>query len=233
MTLPRHTFDLAIIGGIVLSVCAVFWWPSASADGALGDEPEVTAVQPSQIVPIGDAATLGKTTAKIALVEFSDFQCPYCGRFEREALPELISNYVTSGRVLLVFKHFPLVAIHEWAAGAAQAAECARRQNAFWPMHDEMFRHQAELKPEQLAAYATKHGLDVRAFHSCVNGDSVESVRRDRRSADELGVTGTPAFFIGSLEDGRVSIRQRMVGARSAKAFGQVLEQQLHDSAKQ
>ena len=94
---------------------------------------------PSGPVFLGGAAVLGSATAPAAILEFSEFQCPFCGKFARETLPEFHETYVKSGQVALMFRHMPLGS-HQFAAGAAEAAECAGRAGKFWELHDVMFR---------------------------------------------------------------------------------------------
>jgi protein-disulfide isomerase len=137
--------------------------------------------------------TRGDPEAKIAVVEFSDFQCPFCGR----ALPTLDQVEKAYGdKVRIVFKHLPL-AMHAKAPAAHAAAEAAHRQGKFWAMHDKIFANQAEMSPEKYREYAQEIGLDLARFERDVADASLKKrIDDDAAEAARLGVTGTPAFFV-------------------------------------
>jgi formate-nitrite transporter family protein len=130
----------------------------------------------------------------VELVEFADFQCPYC----RDALPSLKRVLERlDGRVRLRFRHFPIERKHPRALRTAEAAEAAAAQGAFWPMHDLLFAHQREAEDADLVRYGGQLGLDVARFEAdLASGRMLEPVRADRAAGEELGVTGTPAFFV-------------------------------------
>lgn len=133
-------------------------------------------------------------TAVLEVVEFSDFQCPYCAL----ALPVLDSLAALHGtEVRIVYRHYPLSSIHPDAELAAQAAVEAHRQGAFWDYHDLLFRHQDRLAGADLIGYADSLGLDGEAFAEALEaGTHAAAVAADRRMGASLGVTGTPTFFI-------------------------------------
>ena len=114
---------------------------------------------------IGDNLVLGKETSKIIMVEFSDYQCPYCGRYARETLPEIRKQYVDGGSIRYVVIDQPL-AMHPEAAKAAEAAHCAKEQDKFWQMHDAMMARQDGLK--DLPSYARELKLNIREFENCL-----------------------------------------------------------------
>jgi protein-disulfide isomerase len=131
------------------------------------------------------------------LVEFGDFECPYCGR-AYPALKRLRDEL--AGRVDVSFRHLPIVERHPHAERAAEAAEAARAQGRFWEMHDRLFEHQDELDDVDLAAHAEAIGLDMDRFHAdMATRAHLDRVRADRAEAEGLGITGTPGFLI----DGR------------------------------
>ena len=139
------------------------------------------------------APVRGNPEAKIAVVEFSDFQCPYCGS-SVQTLNQIAQAY--GDKVRIVFKHLPLP-IHSKAPAAHAAAEAAHRQGKFWPMHDKIFANQRELSPEKYREYARELGLDVNQFDRDVADASVKQrVDADADEARKLGVNGTPAFFV-------------------------------------
>jgi protein-disulfide isomerase len=143
----------------------------------------------------------GDPGARIQLVEFGDFECPFCG----QAYPIVEQLKRTLGdRLCLAFRHFPIVGSHPHAALAAEAAEAAGAQGRFWEMYDVLYQHQDALEPEDLARYAAMIGLDSRAFADDTAGHRfLEKVRRDLYSGAVSGVNGTPSFFInGQRHDG-------------------------------
>ena len=106
------------------------------------------------VLDITGAPVKGPKDAKVVLVEFSDFQCPFCARFSRDTIPQVQTDYVDTGKIKYVFADFPLETIHPYAFKAAEAAGCAGEQGEFWKMHDHLFANQKALKPEDLSQYA-------------------------------------------------------------------------------
>jgi protein-disulfide isomerase len=160
----------------------------------------------------------------VALIEFSDFQCPYCGKFAREILPELEKQYVSGGQVVMAFRQLPLPN-HQFAQKAAEAAECAGRQDRFWPMHDAMFQDQKQIDEAGLRQSAQRLGLDPRRFSDCLIGETSERVKRDANEAKSLRVSGTPTFLFGYVQaDGRVKVVKRFSGAQPVAQFRAALD---------
>ena len=120
-------------------------------------------------VSTADNPTLGKPDAPITIVEFSDYQCPFCRRFFENTLPALKADYIDIGTVRYVFRDFPLDRIHPQARKAAEAARCAGEQGQYWEMHDQLFQNRA-LRVLQLKGYARNLGLDLTAFEACLDG---------------------------------------------------------------
>jgi protein-disulfide isomerase len=179
---------------------------------------------PAQPVSLDGAALQGRETAKVALIIYSDFQCPYCGAFGRDTLPAITKRYVASGDLLLAFRHFPL-AIHPLATKAAEASECARRQDRFWDMHDRIFQHQQSLDEPTLLNYAKTLGLKTDMFEQCLAGQAAAQVKQDLESGRALSIGGTPTFFVGPrMPDGRVKLVQRLSGAAPLQQFQEVLD---------
>ena len=136
----------------------------------------------------------GRDDAPLTLVEYADYQCPYCG----EAHPVIKRLQKSLGKKLrFVFRNFPLTRAHPYALLAAQAAEAAGLQGKFWEMHDLIFENQEQLQPEALPAWAHKIGLDVNQFAKAVSERKVTiRIEEDYASGQESGVDGTPSFFI-------------------------------------
>lgn len=166
-------------------------------------------------VDVGSAPIRGDQDAKITVVAFSDFQCPFCNRVN-PTLAKLLETY--PGKVRIAFKHLPL-RIHPDAPAAHAAAEAAHRQGKFWEMHDKIFANQRDLKPETFTRYATELGLDVAKFEKDVNDAAVKArIESDMREAEKLGVAGTPAFFING---------KYLSGAQPFESFQRIVDEQL------
>ena len=170
-------------------------------------------------------ASEGASAAPVVVLEFSDFQCPYCGQFARRTLPALRAKYVAAGKVRLVFEHFPLEAIHPLALGSAVLAECARRQGTFWTVHDALFANQPGLGG-LVADPGTAFALDGPALSACLgSGQATADVREDAAAAKRLGVTGTPAFFIGTpLGPDRLQVHNVLVGAVTEATLSKAID---------
>jgi protein-disulfide isomerase len=149
---------------------------------------------PYRVAMPADGQARGKASAPVTLVEFSDFQCPYCQRAQ-PVLQALLAMHPDELR--LVFHHFPLARLHPNARGAAFAAECARQQQHFWEMHDAMYADQDALSPPQLQATAARIGLEPQAFARCIaDPATVRVVDADLKLGASLGVSGTPSLYI-------------------------------------
>jgi protein-disulfide isomerase len=150
-------------------------------------------------------------------VEYGDFECPYCGQAEavvRELLRDL------GGDVRYVFRHLPLTDVHPHAQRAAEAAEAAAAQGAFWEMHDLLLAHQGDLRPVDVARYAEELGLDVERFADEMRRHVHEArVAQDVESADLSGVSGTPTFFVNGLRQyGAYDVATLGAAVRAARA---------------
>ncbi len=161
--------------------------------------------QPQQEYPVaialGDAHRIGDPNAPITIIEFTDFQCPFCSRHFEQTYPQILEEYIETGIVQYVFKDFPLNSIHPQAAKAAEAARCAGDQNAYVEMHDILFERQSEWGVSNpipvFTGYADDIGLNTETFAECLETGKYEvAVNNDLQQGIELGVTGTPAFFI-------------------------------------
>jgi protein-disulfide isomerase len=191
-------------------------------------QPALPDVPSDFVMNIDGAAIKGRADAKLTLIEFSDFECPFCGRYMSDTYPQLTREYVDTGKVRYVFRHFPLERIHPKALKASEAAECARVQGEFWPMHDRMFADQQSLAESELVGHARTIGLDVPAFQACLNGQATAKVRADLDAGARAGMTGTPTFFIGfEQSDGTVHVVEKLVGAKPFRDFKSVLDRML------
>jgi protein-disulfide isomerase len=148
--------------------------------------------------PLGpDDHLLGRRDAAVTLVEYGDYQCPFCGH-AHSVVRSLVQRL--GERLCFAFRHFPITASHSHAQLAAEAAEAAGAQGRFWPMHDHLFANQQALAPAQLVRYAADLGLDLAAFEDDLRSHRfLPKVHADQRSGALSGVNGTPTFFIDGL----------------------------------
>jgi protein-disulfide isomerase len=176
---------------------------------------------PASITPSDAALTLGDPDAPVTIVEFSDYQCPFCARYFQETWPRLKAEFMDTGRVRYVFKDFPLTNLHPQAPKAHEAARCAGKQGAYWEMHDHLFVGQAEWAgyPDHLTVfkqYAAGLGLDTAAFDACLDsGRWAEAVNAALSEGARLGVRGTPSFFVDGYP---------LVGAQPYETFQYAIE---------
>jgi protein-disulfide isomerase len=162
----------------------------------------------------------GPSDASVTLVEYGDFECPYCGMAE-PIVRQLLAD--EGGDLRFVFRHLPLSDVHEHAQLAAEAAEAAGAQGAFWEMHDELLAHQDALRPRELVAAADRLGLDSDRFRDELRRRMWgPRVAEDVHDADESGVTGTPTFFInGRRHHGAYDLATLTTAVRAARARAQ------------
>jgi len=171
-----------------------------------------------------NAKALNPPGAKLMLMEFSDFQCPFCGKYATQILPEIRHDFVDSGRVAYMFRSFPLRSIHPLAAPAAVAAECSNAQGRFWEMHDRLFAHQSALQEADLVEHATAIGLDPQKFSSCLRS-TARGLEEDEAEGKRLGVMSTPTLMIGTVsKDGRVHLLQKLAGVSSFETVKTALD---------
>ena len=167
--------------------------------------------------------TLGSATAPVTLVEFTDYQCPYCRRFQTETWPSVKREYIDTGKVRFIVRDLPL-SFHSSARPAAEAAHCAGEQGRFWPMHTALLAQKADLSPQGLEARAGSLGLDLPRFRACVAANKYESaIAANTAQADALGIRGTPAFVVGAAAHGTLD-GVLLEGALPYDTFRMVLE---------
>ncbi len=167
----------------------------------------------TQVEAIGPSK--GPENAPVTIVEFSDFQCPFCGK-ARTTVDEVVKTY--GDKVRLVFRHYPLP-FHENAPKSAEAAACAQDQGKFWEMHDKLFSNQQALKVEDLKKYAADLGLDTARFNECLDsGKKKDLIEKDKAAGEKAGVSGTPAFFINGVA---------LSGAVPADDFKTIIDSEL------
>jgi protein-disulfide isomerase len=166
----------------------------------------------------------GDAKAQVAIVEFSDFQCPYCHQHQQATLPGLDAKYLSTGKARYFFVDYPL-SFHSHALEAAVVGACAHQQGAFWKMHDLLFENQSKLGPALYPKLAAAAGLDRGRFESCLQDPKIKRQISERTAlGDAAGVQGTPAFLIGRLKDGILTDARALSGAQPLSRFEQVLD---------
>ena len=180
---------------------------------------------PNQPVSLVGAAFIGSPSAPAVMLEFSDFECPFCAKFTAEVLPILQKRFIGTGRLLLAFRNLPGPG-HQHAQGAAMAAACAADQAKFEPLHDLLFANPKALDPESVQKYAIRVGLAGAPYTNCIENAASAKVKVDVDLARSLGVTGTPAFFIGTLgPDGRLAVRKTIRGKQAVDEYVAAVDQ--------
>ncbi len=226
---------LIFIVGLGLGFLARGWVPlpgtsqAASAAAVASSDPAAvvaqsnpgTPVETPQVVrydvPADDDPFLGSEDALITIVEFSDYECPYCRQWHSEVYSQLIDTY--GDQIRFVYRDFPLESIHANAKPAAEAANCANEQGVFWDYHDKLFSMELGLSPKAYQEYASQLGMDEEAFQECVESRRYQQeVQSDFDFAANLGVRSTPTFFINGIA---------VVGAQPFEIFQQVIEKEL------
>jgi protein-disulfide isomerase len=185
-------------------------------------------------LPVSGEPFKGSPSARVAIIEYSDYQCPFCGEYSREVFPRLDSDYVKSGKVRYYFRDLPLSS-HPQAVPAALASRCAGEQGKFWEMHERLFANQNALGIEALKQHAAALGLDATRFNECLSsGKYRNAVARSMASAERMRIDGTPAFLIGVLDaNGEVvKVNQVLLGAKAYEEFKSVLDGALAAPAK-
>jgi len=192
--------------------------PTAAAPSA-PTAPRAPAPTARVEVDIGDSPFQGDENAPVTLVEFSDFQCPFCSRFLTQTKGQIDEAYVKTGKVKFVYMHFPLESIHPQAMPAALASECADEQGAFWEYHDLVFQNQQSLSDANYKQWAGQLSLDQAQFDDCYDSKKYESaVRGDLQQGSNAGVRGTPGFILNG---------QLISGAQPFAVFQQAIDAAL------
>lgn len=183
---------------------------------------------PALPIPLDGARLLGSPAATLAVIEFSDYQCPFCARFHQASFPGLLKSYVETGKVLFALRHLPLQK-HDFAFRAAESAECAGDAGRFWEMHGELFKLPPPIDEPSILAKAVAAQVDTTQLRACLGDVSAAGrIRRDLQVAREAGITGTPTFLIGRVQsDRKVKVLRRESGAIPPGVFARMLDDAL------
>lgn len=182
---------------------------------------QASAPTPTSNVSADDDPVKGRKDAPVTIIEFSDFECPYCASFYSQTLLQIEEEYIRTGKAKLVYRDFPL-SFHQNAQKAAEAAECADEQDKFWEYHDLLFERQSEwsnIGISKFKQYAGEIGLNTSEFNKCLDsGKMASEVKKDFQDGQSYGVSGTPAFFVNG---------EMLVGAQPIGVFRQVIDKYL------
>jgi protein-disulfide isomerase len=211
---------LAFAAGILVGYLA---WGRNSVVTVAAPSGQVAAAEPTAKpqykrydIPTDGYPSLGPADAKIVVVEFSDFQCPYCRKFHDDTYQALLDAY--PGQIRFVYRNFPLTSIHPSAMPAAVASLCANDQNAYWDFHEKLFSSES-LDDATYIQYATDLGLNVDTFTSCLSSGSHDAdIKKDMDFSINLGIQSTPTFFVNGLA---------LVGAQPLANFEQLIDKEL------
>lgn len=170
---------------------------------------------------VGHLPVQGDENAKVTMIEFSDFECPFCGRFYSETLGQIKKEYIDTGKVKLYYRHYPL-SFHPKAVPLANASECANDQGAFWKMHDKIFDNSSTISTatdSTFKQWAVDLGLNASTFNSCYDAKTNQAkIDEDFAAGGAVGVSGTPTFYING---------KQLVGAQPFAAFKAIIDEEL------
>ena len=183
---------------------------------------------PAAPIDIAKEPFKGAANAKVALIEFSEFQCPFCARYGKDAYPQILKEYVDTGKIKYVWRDYPL-GFHKEAQKAAEAAHCAGEQGKFWEMHDHLFENQKNIGPADLPKHAEALKLNASLFQQCLDSNRFAAdIKKDMDLAASVGITGTPTFLIGTVQpNGTVKVTKKLVGAKAFAEFKTALDSLL------
>lgn len=163
---------------------------------------------------------LGNASAPVQIVEYSDFQCEFCGDFHQDVFPKLKEDYIDTNRISYVFRDFPLISVHKSAFVASKATYCAGDQGRYWSMVEQLFANQEQLAVQDLIGYADQVGVrDLVLFEACLRSDKYDdTVEGNLVDGANGGIKGPPTFFVNEL---------KIEGAQPYEAFKDVIDQEL------
>jgi protein-disulfide isomerase len=189
-----------------------------------------------RVVSVGDSIYLGKEDAPLTMIEYSDYQCPFCARHHRDVMPTLIEEYIDTGKLKFVMREHPLDSIHRDANNASLAALCAGDQGKYWEMQDMLFENQRDLYIDNLKSFGDSIGLDATIFGECLDSKKYQKrIRGDLASGGKLGIRGTPGFAIGLTDQNdpdKANMSILVKGSMSLSFFKMDLEKLLKSTEK-
>jgi protein-disulfide isomerase len=219
----KTTADLAASIVMIVAGIVVTWKMVATAPRP---EPPTRPAPKPPVEPVSLAGLpqKGDPSAPFVLVEFADFECPYCRRFAADVLPEIEEKFVKSGKLSIAFAHFPIDAIHAQATRAAHASECAARQQKFWEAHAAIFE-KPKVTTDLLDELPSRLGLDGQRFTKCLKDEAPEQIRRSVEVGENIGVSVTPSFLLGRQVPGGVQVSRIVPGLISFRTVQTFVEE--------
>jgi len=213
-----------LIAALMISGSVVFYSLNTGKTGA--NIKQAAGLTPGEKVSVDDDAFIGNENAKVTVIEFSDFQCPFCRSFWSGAYQQIKSEYIDTGKIKFVFRDYPLP-FHQAAQISAEAAECAEDQGKFWEMHDKIFSEQGKqgtgtvtYGATELKKWASQLGLNSTKFNQCLDSGKYKSeVEKDLADGSSYGVSGTPTLFVNGYP---------IVGAQPFAVFKALIDKDLN-----
>lgn len=182
------------------------------------------------VFTIGADSIKGDKNATVALIEFTDFQCPFCARHYTQTASQIEKDFIQTGKIRYALRDFPIESIHPLAFKAHEAANCAGEQGKYWEMHGRLFENQKAMSPKDLSDHAQALALDMPKFQQCMDGGKFASkIRQDLLEGQNSGVQGTPTFFLGQTEpnDSKVKVVRIIRGAQPYATFKEAIDSLL------
>jgi protein-disulfide isomerase len=222
---------MVLLPALCLVATTVFWWQTRTELTAMRTQQRelldvLDAVRGSSTIDISGDPALGAEDALVTLIEFSDYECPFCIRHFTQTMGAIDEAFIRTGRIQYVFKDFPIAQLHPEAIRAHQAARCAAEQGKFWEMHTRMFSPAGTHTAAALEARATEAGLSLAPYRDCLASNrTVADVQASIEAAVQLGANGTPSFFVGipDPQTNRVRVVQALSGAQPFAEFEKVI----------
>jgi protein-disulfide isomerase len=232
---PNWALMAFVVSVGALFIASTAWFQSRAAlaelrGGSRAQGGDSAAADRTATVDLTGVPTQGPPDAPVVLVEFSDYECPYCIRHFNQTMPQITANYIRTGKIRYAFRDWPVDQLHPQAKRAHEAAHCAGEQKRYWDMHPRMFGPPGSHTPDRLQSVARDVGLDMAAFDACVaSGRATPEIRATSDMAQEFGATGTPAFFIGIQAKGtqKVTLLHALSGAQDYAVFAQAIDDVL------
>lgn len=194
----------------------LIWGRDSANTAAQPEQGDAQQIKRISVSVDGDPST-GPDNAPITIVEFSDYQCPFCQRWHEDTFKALMEAY--PNQIRFVYRDFPLYSIHPQAEPAAEAANCANAQGKFWEYHESLFSEKMDLGPQAYLTYASELGLDINAFEQCLEkNEFIAEITADFNDGSNLGVSSTPTFFINGI---------MIVGAQPLNIFQSIIDMEL------
>jgi protein-disulfide isomerase len=216
----RHSLNV-LASVMMIAASAVLIWnswqsrrPAPSRPSALGKTVDTRGI-----------AVKGNADRGVALIEFADFECPFCRKFAQETFPALDKEYFSSGKATFIYRHFPIESLHPHARGLAIRSECAGQQGRFWDYYSRA-NAVTKFSADVIASLHLELGLDREDFDRCAEASSAQ-VDADLQLAESLNLRSTPVFLLGRIESGRVRVEQTLSGALPASNFKRALDSLL------